>query len=203
MLFRGKHIRAARAWLNWSQDVLCEKSGLSKQAVFDFENDAVENPRLKTVTSMIAAFEAENIRVFENGIEEIKENTFTVSSFMEVLYDADLVLKKNDIIYFHCADDRRSSDEVTKKLQELEGRGVNLRFTYEKGNLHFSTNKENYRWIDPELFASSEVEVVYGDRCVLHIVEEGNSKFQVIKNKANAGARRKQIEYFWYRGERP
>lgn len=202
-MFSGKHIRAARAWKNWSQSELVEKSGISLSALVDFEQDRVENPRIKTLNKLIKVFDDNDIRIYESGIEEIERNLIIVDNFMDVLYDADMILKKGETIYFHCANDRRSSDEVTKKLQELDARGVDLRFTYERGNTFFTTNKKNYRWIDPEYFSHSEVEVVYADRYVIHITENKNNRFQIVKNRHNADIRRKQIEYWWNKGEVP
>lgn len=152
---------------------------------------------------MIHAFDQVNLRLHENGIEQIQRNLSQFDRFEDVLYDADMILRKGETIYFHCADDSRSSQDVTAALKALEARGVNLRFTYRRGNDVFTTAPNNYRWIDPAYFASSDVEVVYADRHIIHINENGLDIFQMIKNKANATSRRKQIEYFWNNGEKP
>ncbi|NCC23185.1 MAG: XRE family transcriptional regulator [Alphaproteobacteria bacterium] len=202
-MISGKHIRAARAWKNWSQSDLVERSGISLSALVDFEQDRVENPRIKTLNKLIKVFDDNDMRIHENGIEEVERNLVIVDNFMDVLFDADMILKKGDTIYFHCADDRRSSDEVTEKLRELDARGVDLRFTYERGNTFFTTKPENYRWIDAEYFSQSQVEVVYADRYVIHLTEDKNNQFQIVRNKENASVRRKQIEYWWNKGENP
>lgn len=195
-------MRAARAWLNWTMDDLVKESGLSRSAVFDFENDANENPRINTLEKLVRAFDRHDVRLLPGGIEQVEKGLFVLTDFLEVLADAEAVSRPGDVVYFHCADDRRSHPSVSEKLLELERKGLELRFTYERGNAHRATARRNYRWIDPDYFASSQVETVYADRYVVHVEEPGGrDRFQVVKNRANADARRRQIEYWWLRGE--
>ena len=52
--------RAARALLNWSQEELVARATVSKKTIADFER-GVTNPHSRTLTQLIAAFEAAGI----------------------------------------------------------------------------------------------------------------------------------------------
>jgi transcriptional regulator with XRE-family HTH domain len=57
--------RAARAFLNWSQEDLVARSRVAKKTIADFERGATQ-PRRQTVTQITAAFQAAGIE-FLNG----------------------------------------------------------------------------------------------------------------------------------------
>ena len=50
--------RAARAFLNWSQEELVRHSKITKKTVADFERGAT-TPRQQTLAQILAAFEAQ------------------------------------------------------------------------------------------------------------------------------------------------
>jgi transcriptional regulator with XRE-family HTH domain len=58
--------RAARALLDWSQDDLAERAGVSRKSLYDFEGGK-RSPREATIESLRAALE-------KAGIEFIPEN---------------------------------------------------------------------------------------------------------------------------------
>ena len=57
--------RAARALLNWSQEELVARAGVSKKTIADFERGATQ-PRAQTLAQIAQAFEAAGIE-FLNG----------------------------------------------------------------------------------------------------------------------------------------
>ena len=58
--------RAARALLNWSQEELVARAGVSKKTIADFERGATQLPRAQTLAQITQAFEAAGIE-FVNG----------------------------------------------------------------------------------------------------------------------------------------
>ncbi len=59
--------RAARGLLNWSQSDLVEHSGVSKKTIADFERGST-NPYGRTLTAIVAAFEAAGIEFIRGGV---------------------------------------------------------------------------------------------------------------------------------------
>lgn len=117
-------------------------------------------------------------------------------------------MTKGDVLRFHCADDAKSSQEVIKKIKEIEKKGIILRSTIEKGNTVLTTKSDNYRWIDPEYFAASEVMAIYGDRVVINTynadVQGGDEDmFLIIFSQSLATAMIRQFDYWWNKGEQP
>lgn len=196
-----KKIRAIRGAEQLTREEFSSMAGISPLAL-----DSVEQNRpyqKKTEQRILRLVESLGYELTKFGIEQIDSNILTVQDYMEVLDDAEVILRKGDILYFHCADDRRSTPEVTEKLQQMEGKGIILRSTYARGNDVFTTDPDGYRWIDADLVENTQVEAVYADRSVLQIEVDGESHFQIIKNKALADSRRNYIETTWNNGEKP
>ena len=59
--------RAARGLLDWSQDDLVARSGVSKKTVADFER-GMTRPYQRTLAALIAAFEAAGIEFIRRGV---------------------------------------------------------------------------------------------------------------------------------------
>jgi DNA-binding XRE family transcriptional regulator len=59
--------RAARGLLNWTQTDLVLKSGVSKKTIVDFER-GMTKPYGRTLTALIAAFEAAGIEFINRGV---------------------------------------------------------------------------------------------------------------------------------------
>ena len=59
--------RAARALLNWSQMDLMERSGVAQRTIADFERGTTK-PYGRTLTTIIAAFEAAGIEFINRGV---------------------------------------------------------------------------------------------------------------------------------------
>lgn len=61
------HVRAARAWVGWSQSELAEKAGIGVSTVADFERWA-RTPFKATVQAMRTALEAEGMCFLPTGV---------------------------------------------------------------------------------------------------------------------------------------
>lgn len=195
---KGRHIRAARAWLGWGQQELAERSGVSLPTVTRLEKDIGE-PELRTLEKIAAAFEAEGGMIEDDGIRFRQQAIRTFDSYMDVLNDMESVLGSGAEILFHCADDRRSSDAVVDKIDALRQKGVRIRSTVCQGNPIVTGPHAEYRWIEERLFSGAQVCAIYADRYVVHL--PGNPKlFLMIVSPAYVDVMRKQFEYFWETG---
>jgi transcriptional regulator with XRE-family HTH domain len=60
--------RGARGLLNWSQLDLVEHSGVGHKTIADFERGVTTRPYGRTLTAIIAAFEAAGIEFINRGV---------------------------------------------------------------------------------------------------------------------------------------
>ncbi len=199
MTLSNYHIRAGRAWLDWTQKDLAARVGINVTTLRLIETGASE-PEQATVTAILRAFAREGLIISETGIRYMPEQISRLNDFSVVLDDAAAILQPGETLWLHCADERRNSEAVTRKFRQLEARGIKLRFTYARGNDFFTTAQENYRWIDPAYFASAEVQAAYADRYVEHIPGDTDT-FLVIRNAPYAQSKARQIAWWWNNGE--
>ena len=193
-------IKAARAALGWTRDDLSSACGISTPAIIKIENGDT-SPTMKTQRQIVQALENEGFFFTANGIEYREDKVRRLYDFLDVLEDAERCLKPDDEILLHCASEKRNSEVVTEKFQSLLKSGIKLRFTLEEGDDAITTRPENYRWLDPDFFANSQVSVIYADKCVEHVKEDDKDVFIMVKNEAMADSRRKQFEYYWRNGK--
>lgn len=194
----SQQIRAARAVLDWTQNQLSERSGISAPTIRHVEDD--KEIKDSTRTALINALEDEGLFLTAHGIELSDEKVLLLDSFLEVLKNMKSSCAPGMGVLFHCADERRNSPEVTAAIADLAAAGFQLRFTLCEGNELTTTAAENYRWIDAEYFASSEVLTVYEDKVVIDVSEEERDQFLLIKNRHLAKAMKRQFEYWWRQG---
>ncbi len=66
-MITAPQIRAARAFLNWSQGDLAEKSGVSAPTIKRIESKGPDSSSLSTIKAIKAALEAEGITFNDAG----------------------------------------------------------------------------------------------------------------------------------------
>lgn len=205
MCFMNDHqiriLRAARAYLGLKQEEVSERSGVTTQTISNLESEKSDGAD-RTLRKLRDVYESFGIVFTGNGMEYQPYKTAFFESFLDVLTDAEESLKKGDELLLHCADERRNLDGVTDKFTDLRKKGIRIRMTYEDGNKFITGPKEDYRWIDRELFANSQVEVVYRDKYFFHFQDQGRNIFVMTKNKAKANSAKKEFEYHWSRGKK-
>ena len=195
-----KMLRAARAYLGLRQEEVAEKSGITVQTISNLESEKSEGAD-RTLRRMREVYEGYGIVFTTHGLEYQPYKTAFFETFLDILNDAGQTLKKGDEILLHCADERRNGTGVTEKFNELRASGIRIRMTCEEGNKFITGPKEDYRWINSELFASSQVEVTYKDKFYFHFQDNGRNIFVMTKNGAKAKSAKKQFEYHWSRGK--
>lgn len=194
-----KILAAARAYLNLKQEEIAKKAGLTNKTISNLESGKSDGGA-RTIRRLREAYEDLGIVFTPHGFEYQPYKTAILENFIDVLIDAESTLKKGDEILMFCADERRNTPEVTKKFKELRNKGVKLRMICEQGNNEITGDKKDYRWVDPELFAAGQVEVIYSDKYLFHFQDEGKNFFVVTKNKGKTKAAKAEFEYHWKRG---
>ncbi len=193
------YIRAARALLDWTLNDLSKATGVHVVSLQRVEAGK-QKPEIDTLNAIYGAFLRSGVEITEDGVKETRQIVTILSDFLDVLKDVELALKAGDELLQHCADERRSTPEVTERLHALESRGIVLRFTVRAGDRFLTMHPDNYRGIDPEYFSSAEVMLVYADKTVLHVAGDDRDSFVLIREQRLADAMRKQFYYWWGRG---
>lgn len=61
IIINYKQCKAARMLLDWNQEELCKRAGITKSTIGDFERGA-RNLRIETMQKVVGVFEDEGIR---------------------------------------------------------------------------------------------------------------------------------------------
>ena len=64
-----RHLRMARAAAGWTQEVLAERSGVSRVTIANLESGKIPDPRVHTIRALVRALEAEGVALTERGVE--------------------------------------------------------------------------------------------------------------------------------------
>lgn len=203
ILISPAQCRAARALLNWSQPELAERCDMHVQTISAFESEN-GSPTKTTLDKILKTFESQGIELLPNhGVCLAKNKIYKTESMSEIMDDMLQMLEDGDEVLLHCADERRSPQEVVEKYKALKAKGIKVRATICEGNTYLRDGIPS-RWIPKDYFADSEVFVIYADKFVIHIdgYKGQNSEFLTIKNKALADAMRRQFEYWWKNGKK-
>lgn len=195
----SKIVKAARHYLGWTQEELARKGDVTPITIQNVESGK-HTPNERTLKKIKSPMEEAGIIFTAYGFEFHPQKTVIVDDFMDVLKDASNVLKKGEEILFHCADERRNDQAVTAAFNEMREKGIRLRFTICEGNDYITGKPDDYRWIEAEYFAQSEVEVIYADKYIQHFADGEKDTFTVTKNAAKARSEKKQFEYWWNKG---
>lgn len=196
-----KKVRVGRAALDWSQEDLAQNSGLSRAAIANIERGSA-NPDTRTINKINRAFENQGLHFSSHGFEERDLFLKEFSTYIEVLEDIEKVLSEGGEVLVHCADEKRSSEEVIAKLNTLKQKGIGFRTTICEGDTYILGDIQTYRWVPQEYFANSNVSLVYGRNYVKHVQEGDKNIFITINSVANAAVERKQFEYWWKTGKK-
>lgn len=167
--FSGK-IRAGRGFLQWKQEDLATKSGVSLPAIRKIEQGD-SNPNTRTQKKITNAFEKSGIIFTGNGFEYVDNPTVYVEgktheeTYLEVLNDVleHLTSVKDPELLIMYADDRKSSLAVNDMYRKIRGHGVTMRQLIEDGNTYLLGETDEYRYV-PKAHFINRVTLIYGDR---------------------------------------
>jgi DNA-binding XRE family transcriptional regulator len=195
----NEKIRAARGFLNWTQGDLARSTGISKSSIANIEAGRVE-PEVRTLKKIEACFSEHGIFFSANGVEKREFVLTNYKDYMDVLADVERTVPPGGEVLFHCADDRRSSPAVSRKLTEMRATGYRFRSTICAGNTTILGDIADYRWIPEDYFAGSEICVIYGDKYMQHVPGKTDHNFVVMKSAVHTEVMRRQFEYWWRNG---
>jgi DNA-binding XRE family transcriptional regulator len=201
-----EQIRAARAWLNLGQQDVAKGIGVSSQTISDIENERT-NPKASIVADLQNFFEIKGIEFLEDGGVRKSKNFVKVyegtDCYMRLLDDAQTVLAHGGEFLKSAADERRSSDEVIQKVNQMRNAGIKMRALVKDGDTYLMGPLQEYRWMEEELFTDGDVKVIYGDRVGYLITWLETPRTIIIQDKTIAEEAKRHFEYIWKRSKKP
>ena len=194
-MITGNHIRAARAWLDWSQNDLADRAGVSHMTVRRQEQESGD-VKEATRLAIIRVLAAEGIEFTPNGIVQRELSSYLLDGYLAVLEDIEATLRDGGEVLKHCVDDRRSTPDVIARVAQMRANGIRERLTISDDNDFITGNPDDYRRIPKDYFASSEIILIYGDKVVFFTQE----KALVLCSSFLARVFRDQFVYWWEKG---
>ncbi len=200
MDFSGQ-IRAARAFLNLTQDQLAEQADLSLQGMQKVERGE-SHPTARTQKKIVKAFEKRGVLFTERGIEYepnplyFLEGDTQEEAYLQVLDDVErhLAGRKHPELLIMYSDDSVSPEAVNAAYMRLRAAGIGMRQLVQEGNTHLMAPLDEYRYV-PKAFFINRVTLIYGD----HVVTEAGNAFQfaVKVDPVNANIQRNTFNMLW------
>lgn len=201
-------IRGARGILNWSQQDLAQRTGISATSIGSIENGQT-TPRASTIETIRTTFERNGIEFL--GLEGVRQQgnyikTYTGTSgfreFMDHLYETakenggEFVLFNANPINWYKWLGEEWFEAHSKRMSDLGDR-INFKITAKQGeNLFISKAFAEYKWFPEELFSDRAL-YAYDDNLAFVNFEETNVNVIVLKQADFAKAFKVLFNIAW------
>jgi len=208
----AKEIRAARVYLDWSQDDLAERSGLAVSTIRNIES-GFGTPSGKSAQALNRAF-GDYIDFLPNGGFQPKTETMSIlkgrSGFIDFIWNVHEVVKSSGGEI--CASNVDEQDflfwlgeEEAQKYKDAMA-SLDTKFFFkiliQEGDDYFAAGKyAEYRWVPAREFSNVPF-YVYGDTLAILLFGKEASVY-LLKNKEIADAYRRQFNILWDRAIKP
>jgi transcriptional regulator with XRE-family HTH domain len=208
-----QQIKAARALLEWRQEDLAKKSGLSLAAINKLERGLV-SPRQFTLNILQQTFEQEGVEFTDGPGVRLTDNLYQMQTLtgkdapLRLLDDVFNTLKEtggevllSGIVESFWAD---YAEDVKAHQARLKDHNIWSRVLICNGDRDFLEGLDiakTYRWIPKELFTQL-LYYVYGDKFAL-VLWGQPIRITIIQNRLVADTFRKQFEMNWQNGKVP
>lgn len=204
-------IRGARGILNWSQNDLAERTGISATSIGSIEKGQSQ-PRESTIASIQKAFEDGGIEFIGREGVRVKSGEITTYTgqagfwdFYDDLYNTlaktpseVLVNNVDERLFVKWLGDKR--EEHVKRMKEIKG--VTYKILIKEGDTFFPADEyAEYRWISKQFFSSVPF-YLYPDKLAMMLLEE-TPTIIVLDYPAIAAAYRTQFEAIWAQARKP
>ncbi len=197
ILITPAQCRAARALLDWSQPDLAERCGMHVQTISAFESDS-GSPTKTTLQKITQVLGQGGIELLpNNGVAITKNKIYTATDYCDVLRDALGTLKEGDEILFIRAHDNVTTGPEGDLLSQIAAKGIRMRALTTPKNDQKRPDRD-YRYLPEKFFNAIQLQLVYGDKFVMHVDHKGSDyNFVTIKNATLVDTVRRQFEYWW------
>lgn len=201
-------IRGARGILNWSQQDLAQRTGISATSIGSIENGQT-TPRASTLETIKNTLERNGIEFL--GLDGVRQQasfiqTYSGTSgfrdFMDHLYDVaktyggEIVLFNANPMNWYKWLGEDWFNAHSKRMHDL-GSKINFKITSKEGeNLFISKEFAEYRWFPSELFNDKAL-YSYGDNLAFVNFEENDVSVVVLKQNDFAKAVKVLFNIAW------
>ena len=204
MTITTAQIRGARGLLNWSQNDLAERTGISTTSIGAIESGTT-TPRKNTIEAIQQTFENSGIEFVDAGVRYKPDNIKIIEGencYLKLLDDVFLTLRdaKNKELLISFSNDKVSPKEVNDTYRHIRKAGVAMRQLVEEGNTYLMGNLEEYRYIPKEFFIN-RVMVIYGTKFAIMLADE--KKVSIINDSTIADVQRNMFNFTWHNCQAP
>jgi transcriptional regulator with XRE-family HTH domain len=217
MAINAGQIRAARALIDWSQDVLADRSGVSKSTLQKIETGLIAAPRVGTLDQIQEAFFQAGVEFSPNSGVRLKdpglitlEGDAAYGVLLDDVYNT-LRVTGGDICIFGLVEDKVSSvlqmgasqkfkhEKLLAHIERLKQEKIRERLLVCEGDHNFLAPQHWYRWMPKEYFEPTPI-YVYGTKmAVLYLGEPFRAV--IYNNPEIAASMRKIFDFVWSRSE--
>ncbi len=210
-MITAQQVRAGRALLNWSQKELAEKSGVSLNAINNFEREIV-GPRKDTLVRLRISLEQAGLEfIGETGVNQATDKLAIEQhagpGYMRLLVDDIISAARAGAsnLYFNGIDFARMAPEELAELDRWwkakPAHDVEERVMLPYGDFSFSARDRVYRWAAKEKIGEVAY-VTYGQNMAL-MIQGASPRIILIRSRSIAETFRNQFELSWSAAKEP
>ena len=201
--------RAARAFLNWGQAELAERSGITVNPIVNFERGSGSEPEARTLRKIARAFELAGIEFTSSGGIERRNDTIVMlegeNAVFELMQDVYLSLKDRggEVLIAGLqepdASDTAARQAVAKHIERLQSAGITERILTEPDNTNLIAPSHWHRSLAEVNFRATPYQQ-YGDKLAF-IDWEPEQKVLIIHHARIAQTFRTLFDALWKRAD--
>jgi len=199
-------IKAGRALLNFTQEDLAKRAGVTQITVANLETGRSRGSE-STLRRIQKALELAGVEFITGGVrltDTIFQTIEGSDCFLRLLDDVYFSLKdsqKKAVIFTGC-DERKNTPEVTETICRILRAGIKMRMIIEEGNDYILGDLDCYRQI-PKKYFQNLVTVAYADKYAIVVYSLDVFRVHIINHPNVARAHRGMFEMLWSMGTKP
>jgi len=198
-------IRAARALLNWNQEVMAKAAGISKPAIANIERGKVM-PRVETLQVIQKTLENAGIEFTDGSGVRLRGEILEVQIFdgnnaiFRLWEDMQQTLSHGGVRLISGVDERifdkvAGKERFRQVLEKFAKTGITSRILALHGDQYFVEPVSHYRWVSKALFSQVPY-FIYADKYAI-LLTEPQQRVVLIENATIADSYRKQFNAIW------
>ncbi len=201
-----KQIKAARVLLDWTQDDLAQKSGLSKAAIANIERESA-SPRKESLDLLQQTFELNGIAFLEHSGVQLIGEKFDLkiwdgrNSQIKLWADIEKELSTQSApaLYISSVSDKPTADRYPKEclayIQKMDSMNVERRILLCEGDNEILVNQPQWYRQMPKILFDQTPYYIYGEVVVFLFWEL--QRVMRISNVNMAKGFKRQFNYNW------
>lgn len=213
-MINAGQVRAARALVAWSQDVLAEKTNLSKSTLQKIETGLIASPRAATMEAVQKVFESAGVEFLPNSGLRMRDPMVTTlegkKAYKLLLDDVYETLRGTggEMCIFgleektasaELENDPQKKEEILAHIERLKKEKIREKLLICEGDTNYLAPQYWYRWMPKEYFEPYPI-YVYGTKVAI-IYWGPPFKAIVYENSEIANSMHKIFDFVWSKCE--